>query len=406
MINPLKSYLFEGSKFYGLEVFHVQENPRYNLILVKKKKQELTMENQWSFTVLDELFEQLEKNIPLCLAINSNIVLSKDIHSNPLLKNHALISSAFPSLDFEKIYYQAYSLRGQRFISITRKDEINGILEKLLAQNVPILYVSLGWSPLYPLIDYIQESEVKTSNHILDFEPEKQLTVLTKQESVAEQHYTINGIEIKNTALLAFGAILMGLFGGEHIESNLLDLSNQLRNDYKEKRLLILLMRFSLGIVLLILLSNFLVFSEYSSKVNEIRQEQMFSKNSINRLQQLEEDVALKETRLAKALINSNSRVSYYLDELGQSVPGTILLSNLTYQPLRKPVKKGNPIEYIEGTVNVSGITSNPKDFSDWIIQLENIEWIERIKATEYDYETSKSSFFKLQIVLNHENKK
>ncbi|MEM9075561.1 MAG: hypothetical protein AAGC43_00915 [Bacteroidota bacterium] len=373
---------------------------------MKKKKQELTIENQWSFTVLDELFEQLEKNVPLCLAINSNIVLSKNIHSNPSLKNHALISSAFPSLDFEKIYYHAYPLRRHRFVSITRKDEIDGILEKLLAQNVPVLNVSLGLSPLYPLIEYIQESEVKTSNHVLDFKPEKQPVVLTKQESVAEQYYSINSIQIKNTALLAFGAILMGLLQGEHIESNTLDLSNQLRNDYKEKRFLTLFMRFSLSIVLLVLLSNFLVFSEYSSKVNEMRQEQMFSENSVDRLQQLKEDVALKETRLAKALINSNSRVSYYLDELGQSVPTTILLSNLTYQPLRKPVKKGNPIEYIEGTVNVSGITSNHKDFSNWIIHLENMEWIERIKTTEYDYETSKSSFFKLLIVLNHENKK
>ncbi|WP_435624328.1 hypothetical protein [Flagellimonas sp.] len=406
MINRIKSYLFEGSRFYGLEVYHVKENLRYNLVLVKRKNQELTIQNQWRFAELEGLFEQLEKNIPLCLALNSDSVLSKKIPSNPSIKGHALISSAFPSLDFDKIYYQVYSLRGQRFASITRKDEINGILEKIKEHKVPVLNLSLGLSSLFPLIGHIEETTVKTSNQVLDFKTEKNPNLLTKQESVEEHSYSMNGIQVKNTELLAFGTILMGLLEGDNIKSNAQDLRNQLRNDYKEKRFLTLFIRFSLGLVLLVLLTNFLVFSEYSGKVNDMRQEQMFSENSVNRLQKVKEEVELKEKRLAKALINSNSRVSYYLDKLGQSAPGTILLSNLTYQPLKKPVKNGNPIEYIEGTIYISGITSDHKDFSNWIVQLENMKWIERIKTTEYDYETPKSSFFKLLIVLNHENEK
>ena len=96
-----------------------------------------------------------------------------------------------------------------------------------------------------------------------------------------------------------------------------------------------------------------------------------------------------------------NSKSTFYLDELAQSIPNGILLSSTIYQPLAKPVQDTKPIELDEKTVMVSGISIDDTLYSNWLENLEKMNWISNVETMDYEYVDSKTSSFLIKIKIN-----
>lgn len=147
-------------------------------------------------------------------------------------------------------------------------------------------------------------------------------------------------------------------------------------------------------------------FSYYHSQVEDLREQTILNESGIIQLKKLNTSIAQKESRLEKALSTSSSKISLYLDQLAQKVPGSILLEEITYQPLAKPIKPTKYIEYSNDLVMVSGTTSDNLDFTNWIGELERLPWTQSVETMEYDFQNKKTSFFHLRIKILDEAKK
>jgi len=180
--------------------------------------------------------------------------------------------------------------------------------------------------------------------------------------------------------------------------TNFNDTNHNLERTFKNNRIFNLVAKSSLILILSILLINFLIFSHYFSKVEAL--ETTSSANTINKskLQELKTRVEKKEELVNTLVSAANSKSSYYLDIIAQSIPSTILLDEIQYQPLTKPVRASKPIVLNSDIISIAGTTVNGSDFSLWIENLEKLKWVTSVKTYSYDYSTKNTSSFSINI--------
>ena len=400
MINTLTKYTPIGHHFYGLEVCQFKDGQRFFLIKVRRRKKELESAEQMAFEDLETMGKSIKPSIPLFLTVNTKDVITKNARDSKL-EDKALANSLFPNMDYDLLYFEIYSLGSERFVSIVRKNIVSDILNKLIALKVSIFSISIGLSGVRPLLDYINENEIVGTTYKLIKEPPNKGITIANIEQEDDQFYNLSGLQVQNWYLLGFGSVASHLLLPTKTNSSMVALNEGLGAEVKNKKLLSLLTSSSVLLFLGVLLINFLFFDHFRSSIQNLTDKQAINAKSLEQISQLKERVESKERRLEKALSTSNSKVSFYLDELGQTVPNTITLEEMVYQPLLKSKKDSNPIAYTLNEIRITGLTGNGVDFSQWVAEMERLNWVNQVKTLEYDYQTKKTSMFELRVFIN-----
>lgn len=159
-------------------------------------------------------------------------------------------------------------------------------------------------------------------------------------------------------------------------------------------------LQIGLSSLLAILLLNFVLFSHYRSKMADLHLISSLE-NQSTLLNQTKERIAYKESKLNTLINNSNSKVTYYLDAIGSSLPASILLDELDYQPLLKPVQKDKSIETIQNTIVVSGLTNNKDEFTFWANILEKMSWVKTVEIQNLEFVTNNLDRFTIKIEIH-----
>lgn len=90
----------------------------------------------------------------------------------------------------------------------------------------------------------------------------------------------------------------------------------------------------------------------------------------------------------------SNSRVIWYVDEISKTVPSSLYLDEINYQPLEKPIREEKPVVFKNNEITVKGISRNDEDLIAWKYSLEKQTWVEKISFINYGKgKTKKTSF-------------
>ena len=405
MIDSIKHFFNLGNRFYGLEVCHLEGSEHFFLLKLKKHKGELVIEESSHYDKIQDVIKTIETSIPVFLSFNTKGVLTK-IAPQSSLHGRALANSLFPNMDEESLYFESYTIKDQNVISIVRKEEVDSYLEELQKSKISFFSISIGLSGLEKIIPFIKEKEMRTHSHTLWVDESTGRLGLQKNDRIPSRTYHINGLEVNNEYILSLGAVLRGFYGVNSEDTNLFETVLESRNGFSLKRSFSLILYLSIGLLLGILLINFMIFSYYHSKVDDLREQTILNESGIGQLKKLRESVVQKESRLEKALATSSSKVSFYLDELAQKIPSSITLEEITYQPLAKAINPTKRIEYSKLWIMVSGMTSNNLEFTQWIGQMERLPWTQNVETMEYDFQNASTSFFHLKIRIEDENEK
>ncbi len=399
MIRKLQEYVNLGTRFYGLDISNVEGRDLYFLLKVNKKKGELQLEESKRFENLTDTLKDLDTAIPFFITLNTKSVLTK-IAQGSNQKGRALANSVFPNMDTDSLYYESYGIWDSTLISIARKSEIDNHIKALKEAGFSVGGISLGLSALTPLAPYL---EGKVSIHSQSLVPGEKTIELISDSLPDQNGYAINGLDLDRGSLLGFGSILRGFLTNSEANTNLDGTMLREKNEFKNRRNFKLSLNFGIGLLLAVLLINFVFFGHYHSKVITLREEMTLNESAIDRLKKLKGKVAEKDVRVKKALSTSGSQVTRYLDQIADVVPNSVLLDELIYQPLDKPIRPSKPIAYVRNSISVSGLTSNNLEFTNWIGKLERMEWTQSVETMEYDYKDPTSSVFHLQIRLRDE---
>ena len=389
--------MFLNKLLYGSVFCCVEYTPLncYTLILLKKSKNELKIISQENYKNMETLVSTLKDQNHVFLVVNNSQVVTQNILTIYKEDKNA-VKAAFPNINLKEFYYDVLNTKASTLVSICRKVEIQKILDQFSAHEISVIQFSLGNSVFKNLVPFLNDMSINTSNGV--FEVKNRAIVGWKKEKKILKTYDINGLRINTDHILPLGGILSYHNGLEIIEKD--EIRKILTNSFKQKRIYFLGIRFGLGFLLISLMINFFVFSSYSRKVSVLNDELIVSETYKKKFLNLDETVGMKKLLINNMNKTSNSKVIWYIDRITGSVPNTVLLEQINYQPLSRIIQKDKTVEYMSEIITITGEAYDYNDLINWLSKLENIEWIKEV-VVNYAGESLKETIFDLQVHLN-----
>jgi hypothetical protein len=400
MLSGIKTYLEFGSLFCGIE--HSSQNSKDIIftMLLKKRNKTLDVEHTFQETSIETHFSMLPKKQHFCLIINNDQVLTKKIDSSEV-NSLKVVYNAFPNINLDDFYYEVLIQEKNQFVSICRKTYIEDLVNNYTQFGLSVIYITLGNSIISGISDFLKSQCLVTTNAKLVFE-DQAISVIEKREIEETQSYNINGLEITNNYILSFSGALNTLMNHFNPSTNLDELISSQRNNFKQSRFFNVFLRFGLVFILTILLSNFFFFNYYYNEVETLQQTSQVNQTTKEKIIELNERVTKSQKMVDDMLKGRSSESSSYVNAVVQSLPKSILLSELNYQPLTKRIKKELPIMTDNNMLLISGESNDKVEFSKWLVDLGHFNWVKKVDIINYG-DSKFNSLFSIKISINND---
>lgn len=395
----LKSFWKYGREYCSLEQGLDAEGETFiNILLSTKKNGEFDIGKTFGESSVESLKGKIKEGQHIFLNFSGSQVIIKPITTSG--DDSKILNSAFPSLDRNNFYYQILKTPSINFVSICRKDYVTGVIKKYSNQNFNVIGFSLGFSSIKSILSVFQEKEIELSIYKITIEGGE---VIHYEKTVPHKNgknYLIQETSVGSNYLLP----LAGLFSYTHqpagTTSNFNEELKNLRKEFQEKVFFKKSLLIGTFILLGVLLINFFIFTSYYSKLQEISEKHQVEifQNEIekDKLGKLKD----KESIVNNIFNNSNSKSVYYLNRIIAKKPGSIQLTEFTYQPLFSQIKENEEISLATNEIKISGSTIDEAEFSSWVELIQNFTWVKVVKVTDYSYESGNSSKFAINIQM------
>tara|TARA_R110000796_G_scaffold104102_1_gene213678 strand:+ start:10035 stop:11249 length:1215 start_codon:yes stop_codon:yes gene_type:complete len=404
MFDKTRTYLKEGNLYYGLEITGHPKEIVFHFCEIKRKGTELFISNSMSHTTLSSIAKSIKKNAPFILTLNTSDVITKITDSKLSKSPEAIVHEQFPNLDFNAFYYELVQNNNLPLVAILKKEKLHAYLNQLSALKINVCKIAIGIAPITTIISYLTTDTLCISTNKLQFENGvlQKIHPFSEAQTIVPTTYEINGLTVSSASIIGFASVLNFISESES-STNFSDTQVVLATEFKNKRYFEVFLKISIAMLLVVLLINFLVFNYYFQEVTSLQNIASFNSTNKKILLELQDEVHTKEKRVEAILASSNSKSSFFLDQLAMGIPNSIQLSELVYQPLLKPIRESKPVEINEKTILISGISKNSSDFSQWIQTIETLHWVKQTQTLDYDFENTTSSNFSLKLTINEE---
>jgi Tfp pilus assembly protein PilN len=397
MLNKLLKHIKYGSLYGAIEHQKYEDGEKLALLLLKKKKNEFEIETQNQFSSFNEIVKSINKEQHLYLIVNNNQVLSKSVTKK--LNESKAVLSAFPAIKIKDFYYEVLQLETLTYVSICRKEYINELMHSYKNQHINIIGFSLGNSIIDTIIPFINNSPFTTSNATIATNTNNPVSIELK-DNANEIPYTINGITISNNYMLSLAGIIKYYTNQNTTTANFSEINLLSSKSYTQKRFFNTGLKIGLGLLFLLLFINFILFDFYNNKITILTE-----KTQINLASKEKNRILYKELEIKKKLIDdivnsTSSKTSLYFDQLGASIPATISLNSIEYQPILKKVEDGKKVELNQHILFIKGLSTKGEDFSNWIKNIEDKSWVKSVNIIEYGTGKKIKTSFELKVIL------
>uniref|UniRef100_UPI00404AFAF2 hypothetical protein n=1 Tax=Gelidibacter sp. TaxID=2018083 RepID=UPI00404AFAF2 len=401
MLQGLKTYLLFGNQYTGIEHTSVNGKQTLYATLLKKKKKEADVESVFEAESIKELSNKIPKSLGCFLIINDTNVITKKVetnHKDPV----KVVNMAFPNLNLSDFVYELILQEESHFVSICRKDYIESLIENYETNGISIISTSLANALITNVLGFINGDIIHTATSIIK-KDEQNIISIEPYIDTEKLLYNINGIEVSNKHLLSFSAALSTLLQVPQPTSNFESQKQLLFENYSQSKLFKQSIKIGLAIIFALLLINFGVFSHYFNKVEMLQQTSQVNQEAKIRILELDKKVSKSQKTVETMLSSSTSKTAYYLNDIIQTLPTSIQLSEVNYQPLNKRLKTSEPISNTKNTMVISGESGNSELFAYWIADLESKEWIEKVETLDYSDISSNISNFSIKLNLQND---
>jgi hypothetical protein len=398
MSAPLLERVLFGDTYCGLEHSDSGQS-RIQVLLIKRRKKELSIMNSSSFDSMTDLNLFLPKRQHAFLIINNTQVLSKQIEGkNDLEKN---VSIAFPNIRLDEFYFEVYSNNESTFVNICRKSVIDELLELYRKNGISIVGFSLGNLIAQEIAKYVSDCALQSSNAKLTISDNRIIDINRLTPDYSEK-YDVNGITLNPNSINAFSGVLSYLTSTKERDSNFENITSGLKRNFEQQKVFEVGLKSGLGFIFIALLINFLVFTHYHEKVNKSSSELANYHQVGQNLEELEKEVEKKRIIYEEINSSGNGRVSFYMDKIANSIPESIMLQQIAFQPFKKSIREDKELEFDLDSILISGESSDGEDYSKWIVNLESFEWIDNVIVQEYGMKKGVKNKFQITLTLNH----
>lgn len=395
-IPSLNNFLL-GTHYIGVEHFTLNNEDKISLLLVEKKKEGLVIAKKDRVNYTGKIAEKWDSKLPFFLTINTNQVIQKEV-SGIEPSDEKLLHRAFPNTNWEDFYFEIWRLKTKSIIAIARKSYLHEIVSNYQSQKITVAGISLGICSIANIIDYTDETVLQTNHQLISNQEQEQIISASLQDLIIV--YNINSLQIENRQLLAFSGILRLIMNVTVNTGSIISYSDELYNDYNQKTFFVKGLKIAVGILLVILVLNFIFFTHYYKLAQETSETLLVNKSSIEDVNKIKQRIIVKEEKVKNLVGKTTSQSSLIINEIANKVPTSILLTDLTFNPLEKKIKQEEPIITQEKTITISGTTIANEAFTNWIESIEKLNWTDKVLITHFGKNDTNETIFSIKLTL------
>lgn len=385
-----------GKQYIGVEHFTLNNEDKVALLLVEKKKEGLVISKKDRVSYNGKIAEKWDTKLPFFLIVNSNQVIQKEVIGvEP--SDEKLLHKSFPNINWDEFYYEIWRLKTKSVIAIARKSYIAALLEEYENQKITVAGISLGVCSIADIINYTEEKELFTNHQSISKEGNQIISLNTLESAIT---YTINDLQIENRQLLSFSGILRLILNTTLNTGSIVWYSDELYNNYNQKTFFNKGIKIMIGIVLGILLFNFMFFTHYYKLAQETSETLLVNKSSIEDVSKIKQRIIVKEAKVKDIEGRMTSQSSLIINEIANKVPSSILLTELTFNPLEKKIKIEEPILTKDKIIAISGTTIANGAFTKWVEEIEKLNFVDKVLITHFGKNEENETTFSINLTL------
>jgi Tfp pilus assembly protein PilN len=334
---------------------------------------------------LDTLVKDFGVRKPFYIQVSGNGVLTRLVENAPQYKEQLLVSG-----NVDDFYFSSYETKGTVGVSFVRKSVIESLISFLESKKAHLLGIHIG--PILFASSLSKQSYKGEFN--ISFEGESLVLLEKNQNTHSKEHFLdrLCSESVLNQLIYPVEGYYQAILPEAFAES---------KAKFKEQTTF---ERLGIGVLTFFLLSlsaNYF----YVNHLNQIAAEKEVELSSygqqLSLIDRLNQEKNRKIQLFESSGLQSNEFISFYLDELGKSVPSTITLTILETFPLKEGLKPRKKVEIDRETIAVSGLCNTSKTLDDWMEKMERFSWIKSVELINYLRQEDGTSFFQLKIKLN-----
>ena len=352
--------------------------------------------NKRSIRIIDENTEyvQLEKwkenndfNLPGLVLAWGKGVLYRTVDLG-LTADQAL-SRSVPGVDVTHFHRELSTFGTQALLAFCRNELIEDLRQELGKAGFSLFHFSLG-------------PEVIGNNEAL--QEVKELAV----GQIKLTNRSTEGIEIDQVTTDACGRIAysdlevykdleiplwgtLSFMSGNHINNKWEDLVY--KNATKQVGIVGVLALFVL------LLGNLFLFQHLQGDVQQLQTEHAVHQNLYASIDTLQTDIAQKRELLRQTGGIASYDLIKVLDQIGRSVPRSVVLNKLDQAAPGSRVEFNKAIRFQLNKIHIEGQSSDEKELTEWLAELVELEEIEAVNIVGFD-RSNKKGQFEIELVL------
>lgn len=396
--------MFEPKKIQGVEIIQHSKQAdevSYHLVVLEIVKGQMNvLDSESDIKSWEALVERLDNKLPIALVLNARGLLHRKIEES--INHQRLAASVLPNANSDDFYAQAVDIYQGKIGSVIRKEQLMEWVQPFLAAKFWLLDVRLGSFDVVQLLPFLRvENKITTSVHELIVE-NKQLTDFQKNKnaSLANNSTILLGDEYITMALLPAISAAFRVFIKAPTNEIEADFLTTQQEDFKQFRIFQIGGTAVLAVFFVALLVNFLLFSNYNTKNQELNAQLIYQSTTLNKLDTLKQEYEQQKTFFNKNNLTQRSKTSFYADRIASTLPNDIQLTTLNIYPKIK--KSGMEMEatlpeFEQNRIQIKGKTSSSIYYNDWKRSLNNLEWITNIEQIQYQEE---NGFGEFEVVL------
>jgi hypothetical protein len=403
-LSNIKDKITGIKKAAGVELLLLPDN-RLNCtitILTLDKKSSLVIEKKEYLedATLDLLVSKLEKGMPVALVLSGRGILHKNIQDGGT-ELPSLIQAMLPNARAQDFYIQ-HSIIPQKsvLVSIVRKEIADPILDFLNKAGIYCISFHLGGTGVSVLSALLNKGNLDLSltwmEHKLELDGNGNVKDYKFPVTATEKKsFLLDTEKIEDDFLVSYAAAFSAIAAVEPVEPFVESVKNN-KEEYINKILFSKLSWSVLGFFLFLLMINFVLFADFSSKNNELVEKERKYSSMFSEMENLSKEVKEKESFLSEAGWLQSSAMTFLADRIAASVPASVKLTDLSINPVDERKSKEEKKELFNtGLILLKGECSRPTELNEWLDKIKIIEKINKAKLVNYlfDNKENKGTF-------------
>lgn len=376
-----------------LGVFRTEGGDVFHLLPMQRRKNSLKAGQPQAFDDLHSLLRAIDLRRPCVIVVDGKGILNKKTDFN----NPTDIQWR-KNLDFGSIFFTEYRTSTASFMSFSRRQPIEELLEQLRSHKLEIIDFYIGPLPAAFLKSHIASDIIPSGRTLLHFE-DGDLAAIEKENGDERRTFELQGQRLTPNEVTLYGAAIDFFVRQRAMTKS--ELAVPVREEHIYRRAFFLTGKALLAFFFGALLLSYIAIQFLSARNAELAQQRAYSGQTMEKLKSLEAERAQKLGILSGTGRLSKQFLSFYVQELARSAPDGIRLDALDVLPLEKETRKNDKLRFGLHTITLSGTTATGAEFNGWMTSLRKMKWIKNFEILHFAKDKKDVQHFNVRILLD-----